>query len=212
MSTKPFAQFGIAGVLFLTAGCVGPGYQRDVWVPGPMIDEPSPPEMEPYDPGYRVTPKPKPHRVAQTSAATAGQHVAQTSNSEKASSKSKKTGPATSPEVAGPPPEKSAEGKPLTPAEIRAAVPAQSVDNPKQTLSTAQIKSLWGDDLGRVHSVDVTGGKLKAVDANVVYKPGSKPKIVRIDPARLKYVRSRNLLLTTMSKPDIEKLSKANNP
>jgi len=214
MFTKSFAQFGIIGVLFFAAGCVGGGYQREAWVPGPMIDEPPPPDqMEPYDPGYRVMPRPKPHRLAHSPAVAAGQRDGQSLNSDTASNKPKRTGAAAaSSQLAATPAEKSAEGKPLTPAEIRAAVPAQKVGNPKQTLSTAQIKSLWGDDLGRVHSVDVTDGKLKSVDANIVAAPGAKPRVVRIDPARLKYVRSRNLLLTTMSKPDLQRLPKADTP
>ncbi|MFL5238185.1 MAG: hypothetical protein ACJ8EL_11385 [Rhizomicrobium sp.] len=209
MFTKFFAPVGTVAVLFLAAGCVGGGYQREAWVPGPMIEEPPlPDQMEPYDPGYRVMPKPKPHR-----ALAAGQHEGPSSNSEIASNKPKKAGAAAaSSQVAATPTQKPTVEKPLTPAEIRAAVPAQKVGNPKQTLSTAQIKSLWGDDLGRVHSVDVSDGKLKSVDANVVAVPGAKPKVVRIDPARLKYVRSRNLLLTTMSKPDLERLPKADTP
>jgi hypothetical protein len=201
-------------LLFWTAGCVGGGYQREAWAPGPIIDEPpSPEQMEPYDPGYRVRPKPKPHRVAQAAVVVAGQHEGQSSSSETGSNKPKKSGAVVaSSQAAADVTEKSAGRKPLTPAEIRAAVPAQKVDNPKQTLSTAQIKSLWGDDLGRVHSVDVADGKLKSVDANVTAAPGAKPRVVRIDPARLKYVRSRNLLLTTMSKPDLEKLPKADKP
>jgi hypothetical protein len=34
---------------------------------------------------------------------------------------------------------------------------------------------------------------------------------VKLDPARLKFVKSRNVVVTTMSKPDVEKLPKVNN-
>jgi len=172
-----------------------------------MVEEPPPPPEDLGGAGYRVVPRPKPHQTT----ATAGEGRsgrATTSEAELSGSKTKKAVGATGSQVAG----KTAEARPLTPAEIRTAVPAQTVGNPKQTLSSAQIKSLWGDTLGRVHAVDMAGGKLKAVDANVVSTPGGKSKIVRIDPARLKYVRSRNLLVTTMSKPDLAKLPSADNP
>ena len=102
--------------------------------------------------------------------------------------------------------------KPLTPAEIRTAVPVAKVPNPEKTLATAKIKSVWGDVVGQVRSVDVTGGKLAAVDATVRSTGDTKSKPVRIDAGRLKYVKSRNLLVTTLSKPDIDKLAKPEQP
>jgi hypothetical protein len=82
----------------------------------------------------------------------------------------------------------------------------QKVSNPKQTLSSAKIKSLWGEVLGHVRSVDVSGGTVKSVDADV------GKGVVRIDASRLKYVKSRNVLVTTMSKPDVAKLPRVDNP
>lgn len=138
-------------------------------------------------PGYRVMPRPNPRRVA--------------SRNSEGAPESKKQPTPTDKE----PGTQTADSKPLTPAEIRTAVPLQKVSNPQQTLSDAQIKSVWGDVVGKVRSVDVSGGTLKAVDANVA---GAK-KVVRIDPTRLKYVKSRKVILTTMSKPDLEKLPSA---
>src|SRR3954447_4212398 len=95
MFTKFFAPVGTLAVLFLAPGWVGGGYQREAWVPGPMIDEPPPPEqMEPYDPGYRVMPRPKPHRLAHAPAVAAGQRDGQSLNSETASNRPKRTGAA----------------------------------------------------------------------------------------------------------------------
>jgi hypothetical protein len=90
--------------------------------------------------------------------------------------------------------------KPLTPAEIRSAVPLDKVTDPKQYLSNIAIKSLWGDAIGHVRSVDSSGGSIKSLQADV------EGKSVRFDPVRLKYVKSRNLLITAMSKSDVEKL------
>jgi hypothetical protein len=96
--------------------------------------------------------------------------------------------------------------KPVTPAEIRTAVSLGKVADPKQTLASTPIKSLWGDTIGKVRGMDVSGGNLKTVNADL----GGKD-VVKMDPARLKYVKSRGLLITTMSRQDAEKLPKADN-
>ena len=95
--------------------------------------------------------------------------------------------------------------KPVTPAEIRSAVPLAKVGDPKQTLASAPIKSVWGDTLGKVRGVDVSGSSVKTVDAQL-----GGNNVVKMDPARLKYVKSRGLVITTMSKEDAAKLPKAN--
>jgi hypothetical protein len=185
MAPRTLALFGGMLLGAVLSGCAG--YVADErYVPPPP---PPPPPSEPANleqPLTSVVPKANPHRPHE---------IATKETAKKSGSEPERTA------------SKEAKG-PLTPAEIRAAVPVQKVNNPKQTLSDAEIKSLWGENIGQVQSVDVSGGTVKAVDANV---SGSKGKVVRIDPARLKYVKSRNLLITTMSKPDVEKLPKANN-
>jgi len=94
--------------------------------------------------------------------------------------------------------------KPLTPAEIRAAIPLGKVENPKQTLASTPIKSVWGDTLGKVRDIDMSGNSIKTVDAIVVGKGA-----VKINAGQLKYVKSRGLLITTLSKSDAEKLPHA---
>ena len=179
-----YATTGAFAALLLT-GCMA--YVPNAYPPPPP--PPRPIALEPANVGdnYRVLPKPNPHRVASRS-------TGETASENKKHASEANTG------------EKAPDSKPLTPAELRAAVPLQKVSNPRQTLSDAQIKSVWGDVVGKVRSIDVSGGTLKAVDANVA---GAK-KVVRIDPARLKYVKSRNVIVTTMSKPDVEKLPSAN--
>ena len=105
----------------------------------------------------------------------------------------------------------SADNKPLTPAEIRAAIPLRQVSDPKVALSKAKVRSLWGDLTGRVENVQMDGTAVHAVEADVGSTFGEKQRIVRLDPARLKFVKSRNVVVTTMSKPDVEKLPKVNN-
>jgi hypothetical protein len=101
--------------------------------------------------------------------------------------------------------------KPLTPAEIRAAIPLRQVNDPKAVLSKAKVRSLWGDLTGQVESVQMDGTALRAIEADVGSTFGEKQRIVKLDPARLKFVKSRGVVVTTMSKPDVEKLPKINN-
>jgi hypothetical protein len=96
------------------------------------------------------------------------------------------------------------DAKPLTPTEIRAAVPLEKVSDPKQALASAEIRSLWGDTIGKVRGVDLDNGAVKTVDADLA---GGK-RVVKMDAARLKFVKSRNVVLTSMSKADVEKLPK----
>lgn len=101
--------------------------------------------------------------------------------------------------------------KPLTPAEIRAAIPLRQVNDPKAVLSKAKVRSLWGDLTGHVESVQMDGTALSGIEADVGSTFGEKQRIVKLDPARLKFVKSRGVVVTTMSKPDVEKLPKVNN-
>jgi hypothetical protein len=101
--------------------------------------------------------------------------------------------------------------KPLTPAEIRAAIPLRQVNDPKAVLSKAKVRSLWGDLTGHVESVQMDGTALSGIEADVGSTFGEKQRIVKLDPGRLKFVKSRGVVVTTMSKPDVEKLPKVNN-
>lgn len=198
---------GTGATTLMIAGCLG--YGEDRYPPPP----PPPPESSMEQPNadqhaYNIAPRPNPHKETAERAET-NAHGPTTKSAE---TKAAETKPAQkSAEVTASPETKKNEKtvelqKPLTPAEIRAAVPVQKVSNPKQTLSSAKIKSLWGDVLGHVHSVDVSDGTVKAVDADV------GKGVVRIDASRLKYVKSRNVLVTTMSKPDVAKLPRVDAP
>jgi cytoskeletal protein RodZ len=201
MLRKSLLVLGASCVVLMTAGCLGYG-ERHYYPPPP------PPEaMEQPDAGqqtYNVAPRPNPHKDAAIESTAHGQPT-KSAEGESPATHAKAAEAAGSNESKKV--EKTADAhKPLTPAEIRAAVPVQRVSNPKQTLSSAKIKSLWGDVLGQVHSVDVSDGTVKAVDADV------GKGIVRIDAGHLKYVKSRNVLVTTMSKPDVAKLPRVDTP
>ncbi len=219
MLRKSLLLLGTGSILLITAGCLG--YGEDRYPPPPPYPPEAAEQPDMNRQSYNVAPRPNPHKEASaqtesnarsqaSKAAEAVSSPAHSKNAETASTETKKGEPAEAKKSESSETkqnEKTADAtKPLTPAEIRTAVPVQKVSNPKQTLSSAKIKSLWGDVLGHVHSVDVSDGTVRAVDADV------GKGVVRIDAKRLKYVKSRNVLLTTMSKPDVAKLPRVDNP
>lgn len=179
----------------VTAGCMGeetpPAYPPP---PRYLPPPPPPPEMRPD-----VHPKPNPQTAG---AENKENKSARDSTKDEKSAEEKPKKPAGVDNKTTEKPVKAAAKGPLTPADIRSAVPVQKVKDPKG-LSGAQLRSLWGEGLGRVQSVDVAGGNLTGVRVSIAV--GGKPKTVRIDPANLKYVHSRNVLLTSLSRADLEK-------
>jgi hypothetical protein len=205
MMKRWMPRFGTAG-LFLLAGCAG-GYDER-WVPPPPPQQTAETQFD-----NQAPPTAEPAKTSSRRKGTNYQHWANTAYEKPgASSLAASSKPASSGTAAKTTESGEASTKPLTPAEIRTAVPVDKVANPAKTLASARIKSVWGDVVGQVQSVDVSAGRLTAVDANVVASGDAKRKRVRIDAGRLKYVKSRNLLLTTLSKPDIDKLPKPDQP
>jgi len=97
--------------------------------------------------------------------------------------------------------------EPVTGAEMRKAVALSAVSNPKATLATAEIKNRKGQALGEVKAVDVaTDGKVKAVKADVGGFLGVGEREVSLDARNLVYLKDRNLIVTDMTKPQIENL------
>ena len=102
------------------------------------------------------------------------------------------------------------DSKPLTPAEIRTAVPVKQLKDPKAVLAKAKIKSLWGDVSGHVQNVAANGAGIQAIEADVGSAFGEKQHVVKLNPDRLKFIRSRNILMTTLTKPQLAKLPTVN--
>ncbi len=98
---------------------------------------------------------------------------------------------------------------PITKQELGTAVSLSTIDNPAQALSTAQIKNAAGEAIGTVSSVDVTPtGKAKAVHADVGGFLGVGEHLVALNADKLVYLKSRNLLVTRLSKAQIKALPK----
>jgi hypothetical protein len=156
----------------------------------------------------------RPGEPSRTAHAKTAKRTASASTSQKTSTSAtnpaEKTGASATHAASG---EKTAsdDAKPLTPAEIRAAVPISQLKDAKTILSKAKIKSLWGDVTGRVQNVDTDGAGVRAIEVDVGSAFGEKQHLVKLDAAHLKFIRSRNVVVTSMSKPDVAKLPKVNN-
>ena len=98
---------------------------------------------------------------------------------------------------------------PISAEELSTAVSLSNIDNPAQALSTAQIKNAAGEAVGTVSSVDVSAnGKAKAVHADVGGFLGMGERVVSLKADKLVYLKSRNLLVTHLSKDQIKSLPK----
>lgn len=103
--------------------------------------------------------------------------------------------------------------KPITDAEMKTAVSLSKIADPEQALSTAAIKNPQGEAVGTVASVDVAAnGKAKAVHANVGGFLGMGDRVVAFDADKLSYIKSRNILVTRLSKDEIKLLPTENAP
>lgn len=97
--------------------------------------------------------------------------------------------------------------KPVTSAEMKRTVPLTNVEQPSQTLAAAEIKNRAGDAIGQVHKVEVgSDGSVQAIDADVGGFLGVGERVVAISPDHFRYLKDRNLLVTHMTKSEIENL------
>jgi hypothetical protein len=96
---------------------------------------------------------------------------------------------------------------PVTSAELKKAVPLTNVENPQLTLAASEIKNRAGEPIGQVHKVELgSDGSVQAIDADVGGFLGVGERVVSIDPGRFVYVKDRNLLVTRMTKSEIQNL------
>jgi hypothetical protein len=96
---------------------------------------------------------------------------------------------------------------PITKAELAQAVSLSAIAEPAKALSTAQIKNAQGEAVGTVSSVDImSDGKAKAVHADVGGFLGMGGHVVALSANKLVYLKTRNLLVTKLSKEEIQAL------
>lgn len=100
------------------------------------------------------------------------------------------------------------QARPVTEAELKSSVSLDGIKNPAQALATAQIKNKQGQAIGTVSSVDVSpDGKAKAIHADVGGFLGLGEHRVAIQAKSFVYLKSRNLLVISMTKDEIKALT-----
>ena len=97
--------------------------------------------------------------------------------------------------------------RPVSPLELKSGVGLGVINNPAQALATAQIKNRQGQAIGTVSSVDVApDGKAEAIHVDVGGFLGLGTHRVAIRARNFVYLKSRDLLVTTMTKNQIKAL------
>jgi hypothetical protein len=97
--------------------------------------------------------------------------------------------------------------RPVTETELKSGVTLAAIKNPAQALATAQIKNRQGQAIGTVSAVDVApDGKAEAIHVDVGGFLGLGAHRVAIKASNFVYVKSRDLLVTTMTKAQIAAL------
>jgi hypothetical protein len=92
--------------------------------------------------------------------------------------------------------------------EMAHAVSLSAIRNPAQALATAEIKNRQGQAVGSVSSVDVgPDGVARAVSVDVGGFLGMGTHRVAIRAASLSYLKSRDLLVTSLGRKEIEDLT-----
>jgi hypothetical protein len=86
-------------------------------------------------------------------------------------------------------------------------VPLSKVSNPVGRLADASVQDKNGNSVGSVHKVVTdSDGRPMAVQVDVGGFLGVGTKLVEIKATKLRYEQDRNVLTTTMRKPEIEAL------
>jgi PRC-barrel domain len=97
--------------------------------------------------------------------------------------------------------------RPVTEKELKSGVSLDAIGSPARALATAQIKNRQGQAIGTVSSVDVApDGKAEAIHVDVGGFLGMGTHRVAIRAGNFVYLKSRDLLVTTMSKDQIKAL------
>jgi hypothetical protein len=97
--------------------------------------------------------------------------------------------------------------QPVSKDELDQGINATRIDNPVGKFGTATVETTGGSAVGEVRSVKV-GSDNRAVAINVEVGGflNVGERIVTIDADEFTYLRKRNILVTKMSRADIEKM------
>jgi hypothetical protein len=97
--------------------------------------------------------------------------------------------------------------QPFTEDELSTGVRATAVKGPATTFSTATVETTGGSAVGEVRSVKVGGdGMAVAINVEVGGFLNVGERMVSIDASEFTYLPERNILVTKLSKAEIEKM------
>ncbi len=97
---------------------------------------------------------------------------------------------------------------PVTEIEMKSGVALSGIKNPAQTLATAEIKNRQGQAIATVSSIDVApDGTAQAIHADVGGFLGIGTHRVALKAATFLYLKDRNLLVTNLTKEQIQALA-----
>jgi hypothetical protein len=86
-------------------------------------------------------------------------------------------------------------------------MPASQVADAKSALGSSSVVDKDGNSVGSVHDVKTNpDGTAQAIRVDVGGFLGVGSKLVELSPARLKYERDRNVLITNLTKDEIKAL------
>lgn len=95
----------------------------------------------------------------------------------------------------------------ITSKDMAAGISVEDVRNPQTALTTAAVKTAKGEAIGEVRAVAVgPDGKASAVNVEVGGFLNVGERIVAIKADKFTYLKSRNILVASVSKAEIEKM------
>jgi gamma-glutamylcysteine synthetase len=100
----------------------------------------------------------------------------------------------------------------LTAAELSSAVSLSTIANPAKTLAAAKVDDKHGNIIGPVKAVIQENNKAAAINVDVGGWLGVAERVVSIDASKFKYIASRDILVTSVTKAQVEKMTPVANP
>jgi hypothetical protein len=99
----------------------------------------------------------------------------------------------------------------LSAADVKSAVMATSVTDTARTLASAKVDDMHGNIIGPVRKVTTgTTGKLETVQVDVGGWLGIGERVVSLKATDFKYIPTRNILVTSLTKQQIQDMKPVN--
>jgi hypothetical protein len=102
-------------------------------------------------------------------------------------------------------------GDTLSATDMKSAIMATSVEDSARTLASAKVDDMHGTIIGPVKKVTTgTTGKLETVQVDVGGWLGIGERVVSLKASDFKYIASRNILVTSLTKDQVKNMKPIN--